>query len=119
MKTRTRKEVYKLWIAALRSGKYKQGKGSLKEGNKYCCLGVLCDLAIKDGGGDKEQWKKGDMFLDYYDILPPNMWEWMNMSCAQETALINMNDIHNASFKHIANFIEKKVMPVACRTTKE
>lgn len=32
------------WVKALRSGKYKQGKGQLfqKEDNQYCCLGVAC-----------------------------------------------------------------------------
>ena len=42
-----KKSVAKDWVAALRSGKYKQGKpGQLKdsEGN-YCCLGVLCEIS--------------------------------------------------------------------------
>jgi hypothetical protein len=29
------------WLAALRSGKYKQGRGQLQHSGKYCCLGVL------------------------------------------------------------------------------
>lgn len=39
-------EIKTKWVEALRSGKYKQGKKSLRsrEGDKYCCLGVLCDL---------------------------------------------------------------------------
>ena len=42
-------EVKKLWVEALRGGKYVQGKGKLhyisKDGQeKFCCLGVLCDL---------------------------------------------------------------------------
>lgn len=38
------------WVAALRSDEYTQGDGYLKtlDGN-YCCLGVLCDLAVKQG----------------------------------------------------------------------
>lgn len=32
------------WIAALRSGKYKQGRGYLRKGDYYCCLGVFCDV---------------------------------------------------------------------------
>lgn len=46
------------WIAALRSGEYKQGYGRLctiKDGSReYCCLGVLCDVVgatwYDDGG---------------------------------------------------------------------
>ena len=39
----------KKWVAALRSGKYKQGKGQLYDNldEKYCCLGVACDLFHK------------------------------------------------------------------------
>ena len=34
-----------LWVATLRSGNYKQGKGSLRtKDNRCCCLGVLCDI---------------------------------------------------------------------------
>jgi len=33
------------WVAALRSGKYKQGQSALQQDGKFCCLGVLCDLA--------------------------------------------------------------------------
>lgn len=39
------------WLAALRSGRYKQGKEALKINNsakkkahQYCCLGVLCEI---------------------------------------------------------------------------
>lgn len=36
------------WVAALRSGKYKQGSGSLtqitKNGQLDCCLGVACKV---------------------------------------------------------------------------
>ena len=35
------------WLEALESGKYKQGMGRLRcsGDNKYCCLGVLCEVA--------------------------------------------------------------------------
>lgn len=41
-------ELKKRWVKALRSGKYKQGKNYLRrqtpEGDRYCCLGVLCEI---------------------------------------------------------------------------
>lgn len=45
-----KKEVAKAWVEALRSGKYKQGKGWLRQEEPgveptFCCLGVLCDLS--------------------------------------------------------------------------
>jgi hypothetical protein len=33
------------WLAALRSGKYKQGKIRLRYGDNYCCLGIACEVA--------------------------------------------------------------------------
>lgn len=39
-------ELKDKWIAALRSGKYKQGVGLLHDRNhRFCCLGVLCEVA--------------------------------------------------------------------------
>lgn len=40
------------WTAALRSGEFKQGKGQLKNGDAYCCLGVLCVVAALDINAD-------------------------------------------------------------------
>ena len=37
-------EIKAKWVAALRSGEYKQAKGQLRIGNSFCCLGVLCNL---------------------------------------------------------------------------
>lgn len=42
------KDAKDVWIAALRSGEFKQGAGKLKHGNqngtRYCCLGVACEI---------------------------------------------------------------------------
>lgn len=37
------------WLEALRSGEYPQARGSLKSAHGYCCLGVLCELAVLAG----------------------------------------------------------------------
>lgn len=43
------------WIDALGSGEYERGTGALRRpkgdgtGDQYCCLGVLCELAVKEG----------------------------------------------------------------------
>lgn len=47
-------EIKWQWIRALRSDDYAQGKGALTrctpDGRRFhCCLGVLCDLAVKAG----------------------------------------------------------------------
>jgi len=40
----TKQEIKTKWLEALRSGKYEQGAGHLCKNDKYCCLGVLCDI---------------------------------------------------------------------------
>ena len=48
-----KRELKSKWIKALRSGKYKQGKGRLKKNGKFCCLGVLRDVVNpKDRRGE-------------------------------------------------------------------
>lgn len=43
-------EIKAKWVQALRSGEYKQGVGRLRSlGDEFCCLGVLTDLAVKEG----------------------------------------------------------------------
>ena len=36
-----------MWLTALRSGDYKQGKGALNKNGKFCCLGVLCEISTE------------------------------------------------------------------------
>lgn len=42
-------EIKARWLAALRSGDYKQGRNYLRSRGTHCCLGVLCELAVQDG----------------------------------------------------------------------
>jgi hypothetical protein len=45
MATQEQLDLRRKWVEALRSGKYQQGKGALRNSdNRYCCLGVLCDI---------------------------------------------------------------------------
>lgn len=51
-------EVKARWVAALRSGDYEQGAHALRTNdNRYCCLGVLCDVVDpagwSSGGGHR------------------------------------------------------------------
>lgn len=46
-----------MWVDALRSKNYKQGTGALHYGNMFCCLGVLCDIYLKEKG---ESWAEPD-----------------------------------------------------------
>jgi len=49
------------WVEALRSGDYEQGEGALRQepsrgSNKYCCLGVLCDVVEEEVEGGWREW---------------------------------------------------------------
>jgi len=79
-------EIKKLWTDALRSGEYRQTQLLLHCGDSFCCLGVLCDLAIKQGLGlDKNQigdpTSDSDRFAyDGFDsTLPPRVLEWAGL----------------------------------------
>lgn len=46
--------VMEMWVTALTSGRYQQGPGALQiigldGARQFCCLGVLCELAIEAG----------------------------------------------------------------------
>jgi len=83
------KEIAKKWIEALRSGKYKQGKQILRSiDDKYCCLGVLCDVYITTTR--KTEWKLGlveqisspDKYYihDQGNYLPREVVTWANLN---------------------------------------
>lgn len=42
-------DVKRRWLEALRSGRYEQANGYLSINGGYCCLGVLCEVAVEDG----------------------------------------------------------------------
>jgi hypothetical protein len=43
------------FLAALRSGEFEQGRYALNtEGTKFCCMGVMSELAHRDGVVDKD-----------------------------------------------------------------
>ena len=107
--TRTRAEVYRLWLDALRSGKYPQTIYQLKSDYGYCCLGVLCDLARADGGPG---WSDGLYRVTDYQ-LPYKMSHFMGLTQGEQNALIRMNDKSRATFAQIADYIEQRIMPKA------
>jgi hypothetical protein len=96
-------DVKALWVAALRSGEYKQGKRQLRNRGKFCCLGVLCDLAVK---------AEVIGLRDYYasDGFPPDVVEeWAGFD-AQETfpggRRLDVTNDNGAAFDEIADIIE-------------
>jgi hypothetical protein len=109
-------EVMKQWTEALRSGNYKQGKRRLRLNDKFCCLGVLCDISglgeWKDRRGGFGLEKEPAYYLQSYSTLPDEVMEWAGME--NQCGLIEgfaslgtLNDLVGYSFEDIANIIEE------------
>jgi hypothetical protein len=94
------KRVKAKWVKALRSGKYKKGVGQLAElitvpvedgweaddkvvGEKFCCLGVLCDLY------DKEKKNKERSWNEEQGELPEEVMEWAGLDMADPVVKFN------------------------------
>ena len=62
-------EVKQKWLTALRSGSYQQTKQVLRKGNKFCVLGVLCDLYVKENKGRWEERGLPEQNTDRFNII--------------------------------------------------
>ena len=108
-----KEEIKKLWLAALRSGKYNQGQNALRRGNKFCCLGVLCDLHAKETSG---KWRRMKVYLGGSVVLPTEVCVWAGLREPNPLAktedlsssLVELND-GGWSFSEIADIIEKEI----------
>lgn len=93
------------WVAALRSGAYKQGDGGLRCADSYCCLGVLADVLVKKGKG---VWLETDEFDGY--VLEGKTYEayldedYFNYD--KQSYLARLNDSGDFTFLDIAKIIE-------------
>ena len=105
MKTELKQE----WMKRLKSGIYEQGKRVLRNrDNKYCCLGVLCDIINPDG------WKKGDPTTLYfngenYNGLNEDTRIKVGITLDDHDKLIEMNDDFSDSFDKIADWIQDNI----------
>jgi hypothetical protein len=68
-------EVKARWVAALRSGEYKQGAGQLRTAQQaFCCLGVLCDLYAKES--ELESWDSFELGREGGDLPADEVCVW-------------------------------------------
>ncbi len=93
---------------ALRSGDFKQGKGTLCDvlSLRYCCLGVLCEL-------NDELYTEPNMHAyskgtNWAGNLSDEFRERIGLRIIEEERLIKMND-GKASFETIADYIEDEL----------
>jgi hypothetical protein len=98
-------ELKRKWVEALRSGKYQQTRYRMRDRDKFCCLGVLCDLVDPSGWYGCDQWK------GHPDMPPDSLCLEIGIAKyahAPEPSLADcstMND-RGESFAAIAGYIE-------------
>ena len=90
-------EIKAQWVAALRSGEYEQGAGYLHRGDTFCCLGVLCDLAIKAGAPKVKEYRHPAGSMSAYNgselNLPPSVIEWAGLSCSDPFLVFKCGEV--------------------------
>ena len=101
-----KEDIKNLWVAALRSEDYKQGKGRLRNGDEYCCLGVLCELLniSKQNLGNNYSYDYQHVFLPIRAMRMAGM-KSDDGNYRKVMSLANQND-QGRSFKEIADIIE-------------
>ena len=124
-------EVKQQWIAALRSGEYKQAFGGLRNHhNAMCCLGVLCNLHAQAHPDIAEAQPVKTAYMGEIGVPPPAVMKWAfdhwtnndhrvvpfrehcydardRKTYGGHTHLATLNDSREYSFKQIANVIDK------------
>jgi hypothetical protein len=92
------------WIEALRGGQYNQGKEALRNGDRFCCLGVLCDIK------NTEMWVEYDNddynWKVFEDFPPKWLLDEVGLSKDDAVFLATLND-RGSSFSEIADLIEE------------
>lgn len=113
-------EIKQKWVHALRSGEYRQGTQYLKRDweseTRFCCLGVLCELAKAEGVIEERVPPHGiHEFGPEVNGLPVEVREWAGIESrlgyfelgSQGTSLSDLND-QGVLFDIIAGIIEEK-----------
>jgi hypothetical protein len=95
----------KQWVSALRSGEFKQARGALRGKDGYCCLGVACVVAERDGVSLEADW-------DDMGYLLENVQAWLGLRTKSGAlfvgdSLARLND-SGQSFVEIADVIESE-----------
>lgn len=108
-------EVKALWTEALLSGEFEQAQGALcriqpDRTSRYCCLGVLSELAAQRGIVERQQEAGLISYGDHTSYLPAEVIEWAELPDSDPTVegrwLSHWND-KGALFPEIARMIDE------------
>lgn len=91
------------WLEKLRSDDYTQTSGYLARDGGFCCLGVLCEVAVEDGTILRRTPTDEFDGVEYYDpnrkidystrVLPEIVQRWSEFSEENPVVLVSIDDI--------------------------
>lgn len=113
-------EIAQKWADALRSGEYNQGHDVLRgPDDTFCCLGVLCEIAVQDGVIPQPTFCESKYYL--YDrsksFLPNSVVTWAGLDDFsplsnhtgddgdEKWSFVGLNDGLGMSFEEIADVV--------------
>jgi hypothetical protein len=107
----TRDEIIanrKKWVAALRSGEWKQCRGTMHDGEGYCCLGVAY-MAFFPGAGivphrAVDATNNGFCYTPVADLA--------GLSNTEQSEFMRANDLLGKTFAEIADMIDALPDPI-------
>lgn len=105
-----KQEIAEQWVAALRSGEFKQGRYRLRNTkNEFCCLGVLCELYARAHPHIPN--KQPNEYYGNNMLIPDQVERWAGMKTVfgllpNNLTLSMLND-EGKSFNTIADLIDK------------
>jgi hypothetical protein len=121
-------EIKAQWLTDLRSGEFEQGRGYLNIDGKLCCLGVLCEQAVRAGVIESSGGQGMVRYDGKEDVLSPKVREWAGLPetnkydnpnnptvtvLGTEASLAELNDGENTwephTFGQIADLIEAQL----------
>lgn len=133
------KNIKDRWLSKLRSGTYGQTTGqlgvrTLDGQDSYCCLGILCEVAVEDGilkrnvsGTGSIVYSSPDGFESQTMVLPEKVVTWAGLGDEnpnvdvtgfnitidgedrEASSLSELNDYAYRSFETIADIIEDRI----------
>lgn len=75
-----KQDIAELWAREL--PKYKQGKHRMRNGDRFCCLGVLCNLHAQTHPKFAKTQTNPDMYDGAFECLPEVVMQWVGMRSA-------------------------------------
>lgn len=96
-------------VEALRSGDYKRTTGRLRRGDRFCTLGVVCNLHAQAHPEFAAKQKDKECYDGQKYGLSKKVQDWAGLTGPQVDQMITWNDITKYTFAEQAGMIERKM----------